>query len=86
MQCLGQEGANLEHPSRFDEWCDARGRLAPSAPEFGAAAEADGELCGSNAKIKAALRMKEMPVRVKDGLSETVKSFAGNSLLLTAYG
>lgn len=30
----------------------------------------------SNAKIKAALGMKEMPVRAKDGLRETVKSFA----------
>ena len=32
----------------------------------------------SNAKIKAALGMKEMPVRAKDGLRETIKSFAGN--------
>ena len=31
----------------------------------------------SNAKIKAALGMKEMPVRAKDGLKETIKSFAG---------
>ena len=31
----------------------------------------------SNAKIKAALGMKEMPVRAKDGLAETIKSFAG---------
>ena len=31
----------------------------------------------SNAKIKAALGMKEMPVRAKDGLRETIKSFAG---------
>jgi len=30
----------------------------------------------SNAKIKAALGMKEMPVRAKDGLIETIKSFA----------
>ena len=30
----------------------------------------------SNAKIKAALGMKEMPVRAVDGLRETVKSFA----------
>ena len=30
----------------------------------------------SNAKIKAALGMKEMPVRAKDGLTETIKSFA----------
>ena len=30
----------------------------------------------SNAKIKAALGMKEMPVRAKDGLRETIKSFA----------
>jgi len=30
----------------------------------------------SNAKIKAALGMKEMPVRAKDGLKETIKSFA----------
>lgn len=30
----------------------------------------------SNAKIKAALGMKEMPVRAKDGLMETIKSFA----------
>ena len=30
----------------------------------------------SNAKIKAALSMKEMPVRAKDGLRETIKSFA----------
>ena len=29
----------------------------------------------SNAKIKAALGMKEMPVRAKDGLKETIKSF-----------
>lgn len=29
----------------------------------------------SNAKIKAALGMKEMPVRAKDGLRETIKSF-----------
>lgn len=35
----------------------------------------------SNAKIKAALGIKEMPVRAKDGLRETIKSFAkGNSL------
>jgi len=32
----------------------------------------------SNAKIKAALGMKEMPVRAKDGLTETIKSFARN--------
>ena len=31
----------------------------------------------SNAKIKAALGMKQMPVRAKDGLRETIKSFAG---------
>ena len=31
----------------------------------------------SNAKIKAALGMKEMPVRAKDGLRETIKSFVG---------
>ena len=30
----------------------------------------------SNAKIKAALGMKEMPVRAKDGLRETIKSFS----------
>ena len=36
----------------------------------------------SNAKIKAALGMKEMPVRAKDGLRETIKSFAGKSLEL----
>ena len=30
----------------------------------------------SNAKIKAVLGMKEMPVRAKDGLRETIKSFA----------
>jgi hypothetical protein len=30
----------------------------------------------SNAKIKAALGMKQMPVRAKDGLRETIKSFA----------
>ena len=30
----------------------------------------------SNAKIKAALGMKEMPVRAKDGLADTIKSFA----------
>ena len=30
----------------------------------------------SNAKIKAALGMKQMPVRAKDGLKETIKSFA----------
>ncbi len=30
----------------------------------------------SNAKIKAALGIKEMPVRAKDGLKETIKSFA----------
>ena len=30
----------------------------------------------SNAKIKAALGMTEMPVRAKDGLRETIKSFA----------
>lgn len=30
----------------------------------------------SNAKIKAALGMKEMPVRAKDGLRDTIKSFA----------
>lgn len=32
----------------------------------------------SNAKIKAALGMKEMPVRAKDGLRETIKSFSKN--------
>ena len=31
----------------------------------------------SNAKIKAALGLKEMPVRAKDGLKETIKSFEG---------
>ncbi len=31
----------------------------------------------SNAKIKAALGMKEMPVRAKDGLRETIRSFEG---------
>ena len=31
----------------------------------------------SNAKIKAALGMKQMPVRAKDGLRETIKSFVG---------
>lgn len=31
----------------------------------------------SNAKIKAALGMNEMPVRAKDGLRETIKNFAG---------
>ena len=30
----------------------------------------------SNAKIKSALGMKQMPVRAKDGLRETIKSFA----------
>ncbi len=29
----------------------------------------------SNAKIKSALGMKEMPVRAKDGFRETIKSF-----------
>ena len=29
------------------------------------------------AKIKAALGMKEMPVRAKDGLTEKIRSFAG---------
>ena len=38
----------------------------------------------SNAKIKAALGMKEMPVRAKDGLRETIKSFAKGQF--TAYG
>lgn len=33
----------------------------------------------SNAKIKAALGMKEMPVRAKDGMKETIKSFAKKS-------
>ena len=33
----------------------------------------------SNAKIKAALGMKEMPVRAKDGLRETIKSFVHGS-------
>ena len=33
----------------------------------------------SNAKIKAALGMKEMPVRAKDGLKKTIKSFAKNN-------
>ena len=33
----------------------------------------------SNAKIKAALGMKEMPVRAKEGLRETIKSFAHGS-------
>ena len=32
----------------------------------------------SNAKIKVALGIKEMPVRAKDGLRETIKSFARN--------
>ena len=31
----------------------------------------------SNAKIKAALGMKNMPVRAKNGLRETIKSFEG---------
>ena len=31
----------------------------------------------SNAKIKAALKMDKMPVRAKDGLSDTIRSFAG---------
>ena len=31
----------------------------------------------SNAKIKVALGMTEMPVRAKDGLRETIKSFVG---------
>ncbi len=38
----------------------------------------------SNAKIKAALGMTEMPVRAKDGLRETIKSFAEKQL--AAYG
>lgn len=33
----------------------------------------------SNAKIKAALGMKEMPVRAKDGLKDTIKSFVCGS-------
>lgn len=33
----------------------------------------------SNAKIKAALGMTEMPVRAKDGLRETIKSFVHGS-------
>ena len=33
----------------------------------------------SNAKIKAALGMKQMPVRAKDGLRETIKSFVCGS-------
>ena len=33
----------------------------------------------SNAKIKSTLGIKEMPVRAKDGLRETIKSFAGKS-------
>lgn len=33
----------------------------------------------SNAKIKAALGIKEMPVRAKDGLRETIKSFVHGS-------
>ena len=33
----------------------------------------------SNAKIKAALGMEEMPVRAKDGLKDTIKSFAKRS-------
>ena len=35
----------------------------------------------SNAKIKAALGMKEMPVRANDGLRETIKSFAKTNQL-----
>ena len=35
------------------------------------------ELMNGYAKIKAALGMKEMPVRAKDGLTETIRSFAG---------
>lgn len=31
----------------------------------------------SNVKIKAALGMKNMPVRAKDGLTKTIKSFEG---------
>ena len=31
----------------------------------------------SNAKIKAALKMDKMPVRAKDGLTDTIRSFAG---------
>ena len=34
----------------------------------------------SNAKIKAALGIEQMPVRAKDGLMETIKSFGAGIL------
>lgn len=37
----------------------------------------------SNAKIKAALGMKEMPVRAKDGLGRLLRALRKSSLLLT---
>ena len=56
-----------------DALCFARGRLAPSLRMQ----KLTENYVVSNAKIKAALGMKEMPVRAKDGLRETIKSFAG---------
>ena len=35
----------------------------------------------SNAKIKSALGIEQMPVRAKDGLKKTLSSFAGNDAL-----
>ena len=72
----GQKGAYLETTQRVDEWCGEGGRLVASAAESGEA-ELTENYISSNAKIKKALGVEKMPVRAKDGLRETIKSFAG---------
>ena len=77
MRCLGQEGADLEHPCGLMNGFAKIGDVLHLPLNTQRMQKLTENYVVSNAKIKAALGMKEMPVRAKDGLRETIKSFAG---------
>jgi hypothetical protein len=77
MQCPGQEGAYLEHPPRLMNGVAKMGDVLHLPLNIQRMQKLTENYAVSNAKIKAALGMKQMPVRAKDGLRETIMSFAG---------
>ena len=77
MQCPGQEGAYMEHPRSLMNGFAKIGDMLHLPLNTQRMQKLTENYVVSNAKIKAALGIKEMPVRAKDGLWETIKSFAG---------
>lgn len=67
----------LDHIKRYLDEGKAAALIGAGFSKNAKIPEAAENYVVSNAKIKAALGMTEMLVRAKDGLRETIKSFAG---------